>query len=234
VQADRPQALWLVPLIAGLLPAIAALVAMHLSARLELIPSCNPFIEGCVSISRAARHDLPNHIFRALVLPAAALQGLTWLLCTSWLKTLGANPDRPLAVLPWLGVLAAVFFVLYGTFLGTEGVAYRWMRRYGVMFYFGFTCICMVIAAGHLSRLGESGRIALKGRLDRTLLGLCLLLLAMGLANGFSPFFIADQETNERLGNALEWNGALVFTLFFIAMAWLWHRTRFIARMTSG
>ena len=94
VQADRPHALWLIPLIAGLLPAIAALLAMHLSARLELIPACNPFIEGCVSISRAARRELPNHVFRALVLPAAALQALTWLLCTAWLKRLGAHNTR--------------------------------------------------------------------------------------------------------------------------------------------
>jgi len=40
-------------------------------------PACNPYLEGCVSISRAARHGLPNHLFKALVLPAAALQGVT-------------------------------------------------------------------------------------------------------------------------------------------------------------
>lgn len=58
--------------------------------------------------------------------------------------------------------------------------------------------------------------------------------MSIGLANDFAPFFIDDAETNDRLGNALEWNGALIFTLFFIAMAWLWHATRFVARLTSG
>jgi len=75
--SDRSQALWLLPLIAGGLPAAAALAAWLLSMRLDLIPVCNPFFDGCVSISRAARHELPNHIFRACVLPAAALQALT-------------------------------------------------------------------------------------------------------------------------------------------------------------
>ena len=56
------------PLAAALLPLVATLVAYGLSIRLGLVPACNPFIEGCVSISRAARHDLPNILFRALLL----------------------------------------------------------------------------------------------------------------------------------------------------------------------
>lgn len=230
---DRPRALWAIPLIAGLLPAVATLIALYLSVRLDLIPACNPLIEGCVSISRAARHDLPNHIFRALVLPAAVLQALTWLLCASWLKGLGASLDRTLRMLPWLGVLAGVFLILYGTFLGTEGEAYRWMRRYGVVFYFGLTCICMVISAGHLFRLAQSGWIAPRMRFDRALIGFCVLLLALGLASGFSPFYTPDEQTQDRVGNALEWNGALIFTLFFVSLGWLWRTTRFSARLMT-
>ncbi len=219
-------------MIAGLLPAVAALVALYLSVRLDLIPACNPLIDGCVSISRAARHDLSNYIFRALVLPAAVLQGLTWMLCTGWLKGLGARPDYSLQVLPWLGVLAAVFLVLYGTFLGTEGEVYRWMRRYGVVFYFGFTCICMVISAGHLFRLARSGSISPPMRLDRVLVGLCIALLALGLASAFSPLYVPNQQTKDRVENVLEWNGALIFTLFFLSLAWLWRATGFGVRLT--
>ena len=212
---------------------MAALVALHLSARLELIPACNPFIEGCVSISRAARHDLSNHIFRALVLPAAALQGLTWMLCTGWLKDLGASPDRPLRALLWLGLLAALFLVLYGTFLGTEGEVYRWMRRYGVWLYFGFTGICMMISAGHLFRLARLGSISPPMRFDRVLLGLSVVLLALGLASAFSPLYVPDEQSRDRVGNALEWNAALIFTLFFLSLAWLWRATGFSARLTT-
>ena len=84
---------------------------------------------GPVSISRAARHDLPNHLFKAIVLPAAALQGLTWILCQRWLLALGAPRTRWLRQLAWIGVTAAVFLVLYTAFLGTEGRIYRWLRH---------------------------------------------------------------------------------------------------------
>jgi hypothetical protein len=83
--------LWPLALVAGLLPAVASLAALALATRAELVPSCNPFIDGCVSISRAARHDLPNHVFRALMLPAATLQALTWLVQAQALRVQGAR-----------------------------------------------------------------------------------------------------------------------------------------------
>jgi hypothetical protein len=216
------------------LPAIAAVAALWLSISLELVPACNPFVDGCVSISRAGRHDLPNHIFRALVLPAAALQALTWLLCSKWLKGLGSERRAMLRILPWLGVVAGVFLVLYGTFLGTEGQAYRWLRRYGVIFYFGFTYLCMLIASGELWRLAQTGAVKLPAWLDRWLIGLCALMLCLGLTQAFLKRFMADGDVRDRLENILEWHIGLAFTLFFLALAWLWRHTRFSARLSGG
>ena len=223
--------LWPLPLIGGLLPAVAAIVALWLSFKLDLIAPCMPLLDGCVSISRAARHDLPNHIFRALVLPAAVLQALTWLLCAGWLRGAGARARGTLLVLPWLGVLAGVFLILYGTFLGTEGQAYRWMRRYGVIFYFGFTYLCMLIASGTLWRMAQAGTIALPARLDRMLVALCAVTLLIGLAQVFVPPFLDSADYRNRLENVLEWYAALAFTLFFLALAWLWRHARIVARL---
>ncbi|HZF79818.1 MAG TPA: hypothetical protein VEZ89_08505, partial [Rubrivivax sp.] len=120
---------------AGLLPMVATLLALVLSMRLELVPACNPFVEGCVSISRAARYGMANHLFRALVLPAAALQALTWILVASWLRGLGENGRGSRTLLP-LGLLAGAALVLYGAFLGTDGTVYRLLRQYGKVVYF--------------------------------------------------------------------------------------------------
>lgn len=229
-----PSSLWALPLVAGALPAMAALVALFLSIELGLVPPCNPLFDGCVSISRASRHDLPNYLFRALVLPAAVLQALTWMLCAAWLRGMDTEARKLLRVLPWLGVAAGVFLVLYGTFLGTDGQAYRWMRRYGVIFYFGFTYLCMVIASGTLWRLARAGVIAAPARLDLLLPGLCALTLLMGLVQPFVSPFLENEDLKNRLENILEWYVALAFTLFFFALAWLWRHTRFSARLSSG
>jgi len=222
--------LWALPLVAGALPAVASLTALWFSIELGLIPPCNPLLDGCVSISRAGRHDLPNHIFRALVLPAAVLQGMTWMLCAAWLRGMDTETRRLLRILPWLGVLAALFLILYGTFLGTDGQAYRWMRHYGVIFYFGFTYLCMVISSGALWRLAHAGLMALPARLDLLLPGLCAITLAVGLAQAFVPQFLDSEDLQDRVGNIFEWYAALSFTLYFLALAWLWRRTRFSAR----
>ncbi|MDH5535003.1 MAG: hypothetical protein OEZ08_05435 [Betaproteobacteria bacterium] len=218
--------LWMLPLAAGLVPALAAGVALALSIRLDLIEFCNPFIDGCVSISRAARHDLPNHVFRALMLPSAVLQAATWVLCSAWLRGLSAPRRTGLRALPWLGTLAGVFLILYGTFLGTEGEAYRWLRRYGINLYFGLTYLAMLVAAGTSWQLARS-------RLGTSLIALCALVLALGLLHVLAPLAIDDEAFRNRLENILEWHLGLAFTLFFVALAVLWRRTGFAARLDS-
>jgi hypothetical protein len=211
------------------LPLLATLIAYTLSVRLGLVESCNPFLDGCTSISRAARHALPNHLFRALLLPAAVLQGLSWLLCAAWLRGLGAAPTRKLRALPWLGLAAALFLVLYGTFLGTEGTAYRWMRRYGVVVYFGATCIAMLVASD-----AARGVVTQARSIVRVLPALCVALPLLGLVNSFAPWFEARPEAIDALQNSTEWWGGLVFTLFFFALAWLWRAAGFEIRTSSA
>jgi quinol-cytochrome oxidoreductase complex cytochrome b subunit len=156
------------------------------------------------------------------------------LLCAEWLRTLEADRHRLLRALPWLGVAACIFLVLYGTFLGTEGQAYRWMRRYGVIFYFGFTFLCMVIVSGSLWRGTGTGAPAIPARLDRWLVALCAITLAIGLVQVFTPPFLDSEDLKNRLENVLEWYAALAFTLFFLALAWLWRHTHFSSRWVSG
>ena len=222
--------IWALPLIAGLAPALGIAAAYGLSIADGFVPSCNPFVDGCVSISRAARQGLANHVFRALLLPAAALQALTWLLCVVWLRRLGAT-GRSLAWISWLGALAAVFVVLYGTFLGTEGVAYRWMRRYGIIVYFGCTYLCMLIAAAHIRTRVRSHGLRVPARLDVVLVALLAATLVMGLGNVFVAPVFGDPDLKNRVENVLEWYASLAFTLFFCALAWLWQHTSLSASL---
>lgn len=228
--------LWPLALLAGLLPAVAALVAWGLSTQLGLIPACNPFFDGCVSISRAARHDLPNHVFRALVLPAATLQGLVWLLAARWLRDAfgGARPPpgarapapRGLRWIAPLGAAAAVALVLYGAFLGTEGQAYRWLRQYGTVVYFGATCICLLLVGDAVQRHGRdpaAGGWRLPPLLERAMLALGWLLVALALANAYVAALVGEPWKG-RIENVTEWWGALIFVLGFVALAAMWRR----------
>jgi hypothetical protein len=220
--------LWWLPLLAGALPLAGIALAFPLAVGEGQFPACNPLIDGCVSISRAARHGLSNHLFRALLLPAAVLQGLVWWLAVPWLHAIGAPPARLLRWVPWLGLAATVFLILYGTFLGTEGTWYRWMRRYGVIFYFGFTCILMLVVSGAVHR-AAADNVRLRAA-TRVLLALCLALPFLGVVNSIAPLLIEDPLAVDRFENATEWWGGLVFTLFFGMIAVLWRRTGYAMR----
>ncbi len=216
--------LWPLALVAGVLPAVASLCAWALATQAGLVPACNPFIEGCVSISRAARHELPNLLFRALVLPAATLQGLFWLAQAQALSALGgAAIQRSARAMALIGVAAGIALVLYGSFLGTEGQTYRWLRRYGTLVYFGGTCLAMLLVGRALQRLRADARLNLPPTHERVLLILLALIVALGLGNALAGLW-AGQALQDRIENATEWWGSLGLTLAFVTLASLWRR----------
>lgn len=220
--------LWPLPLVGGLLPALASLLALWLSVRAGLVPACNPFLEGCTSISRAARHDLPNHLFRALLLPAATLQALTWILVARWLR---AEGERGATVLAALGLVAGAALVLYGSFLGTDGETYRLLRQYGTVLYFGLTCVAMLLAGRALERLAARGTLPLGRRLPRTLVPMFAALVALGLANALAGWW-AVAPLKDRIQNASEWWGSLMLTLLFVTLAAVWRRAGLRVQVT--
>jgi len=216
--------LWPLALAAGLLPAVAAVTAFLLATHAGLVPSCNPFIEGCVSISRAARHDLPNHVFRSLVLPAAVLQTLVWLVQAQALHTAGGATMRRSAIaLAVLGAMAGVALVLYGSFLGTEGTAYRVLRRYGTVVCFGGTCLAMLVLGRALQSLHAMGALQLPRGYERALLALFAAIVALGVVNALVGAW-ADTALKDRVENVTEWWGSLGLTLAFVVLALLWRR----------
>lgn len=226
-------ALWPLPLAAGLLPAIATLVAWWLSVRMGLIPACNPLVEGCVSISRAARHDLPNHLFRSLLLPAAALQGLTWLLVARWLRGLDASGRAALRMVALLGLATAVALALYGSFLGTEGEIYRALRRWGTIVYFGGTCLNMMLVGNAIDKLAAANRLPLSMVVRRALLVSFVALALLGLVNALAGLWL-DAAAKDRAENIAEWWGGILFTAVFFTIAFIWWRLRLRASLFSA
>lgn len=224
--------LWGLPLLAGLLPAVGIAIAFPLAVAEGQFASCNPLIDGCVTISRAGRHGLPNILFRAFLIAGAVLQGAVWCLALPWLRSLRVAPLRRLVWLPWLGVAAALVLVLYGTFLGTEGTGYRGIRRAGVILYFGFTVILMLGVGGVVRQAAKVG--AALGPWPIPLLASVIALPLAGVVNSFAPLVVSDAAALDRFENATEWWGGLAFTVFFVLLALLWRRTGYMARLQAS
>lgn len=206
-----PFPLWPLPFAVALLFTAAAHLGLWLSIRDGYIAACVPVVEGCTSISRAARHGLGNHVFRLLVLPCALLVGLHWWLAARWL----GSGWRDVA---WLGGIAAVALAVYATFLGTDGETYRFLRRYGVVCFFGF---------GYLAQLRFLHGMAGQGRasgLVRAMLAVSALMLLLGVANVAASALVEDDLRKDRIENALEWQLGWLLAAWYLLHASLWRR----------
>ena len=219
--------LWPLALVVGVVPAIAAHLAWLISVQQGHIPDCNPYLDGCTSISRAARHGDANLVFQGLMLPCALLQFLHWYAMRGWLRRHHPQPLAGRSVVA-LGVVAGTALAVYVTFLGTEGPVYGWMRRYGVIFYFAATFLAQLVLVHRLDQMKPRFR-----RLHHALAGLCVAMLGIGLANVALPALV-DAPTKDRLENVLEWNLGLLMSAWFVVHAVLWRRTRFAVEFTDG
>src|SRR5690606_9001160 len=203
-----PIPLWPLPLAIALLFAVAAHVALWLSIRDGWIEGCVPYFEGCTSISRAARHGLGNHVFRLMVLPCAALVGLHWWLAARWLGR---------GAIAWLGAVAALALATYATFLGTDGETYRFLRRYGVVCFFGFGYLAQL---GFLRGLRKDARTHV--RPFNAMVTVSALMLVLGLGNVIAGALVVDADLKDRIENALEWHLGWLLAAWYLLHAWPW------------
>lgn len=225
--ALSPPALY--PYLAGLLSIVAAhaayLVNLAAGSGLPAEFVCLPYLDGCVSISRAARSGPGLLLFRALMIPAAILLLLTWRDVHRWLAGWPAGTARRNRAIVLLGTVGALFLVLYVTALGQEDEWYRWQRRYGVVLYFGGTALAQLLLVWVLWPLR---RQLGAGRLRSPIVVLTALVSlqwVLGVFSAAKRLLFSDPEFIDRLENLIEWWYALPMASAFLVVGWIFSRS---------
>lgn len=223
--SDAKVPLWPVPLLIAATLVVAVHLAWWLSLRAGHVEPCIPYLQGCTTISRAARHGLGNQLFRLLVLPCASLIAIHWWLAGRWLALHGSGAGRWRAVVA-AGLVAAIALAVYATFLGSEGEIYRFLRRNGVIVFFG---------AGYLAQVLFLYRLGLPDRIGRRILPamrlICVAMLALGVVHVAALAAIGGSDLQDRLENALEWHLGVLLVGWFLLQAWLWYRSGYAIRL---
>lgn len=223
---------WL-PVLGGLVPVLATHVALALNLAVPPAEGlaaefrCLPYWDGCVSISRAVRTGPGLSVFRALMLPTAAVLALTWWLVGRWLGLLRPDAARYARVIGGMGLVGASFLVLYVGWLGTEGEFYGWLRRYGVTVYFGLTALAQLLLVHALWPLRrDPAWRRLRGPV-RMLFTLVAVQWLGGVLSVAKRLLLDDPVLVDRLENVIEWWFALALSAAFLALAELMRRTSF-------
>lgn len=208
-------------LAAGILPLVAVHLCWWLSTQAGHVPACNPYLDGCTSISATGRHGLPYYLFKALIIPTALVYLAVWAVAAGWLRQLG----RRRAAVLLCGVVGAVFLIVYATFLGSDGALYTWLRRFGARMFFAFTALAQLLLTWQLWRSG------LRSAWVRAMLALCAAQLTIGVASLPVPLLVEDPTA---IQNIVEWTYALAMNAVFLALAGAWWQAGLRLRLVAG
>jgi hypothetical protein len=213
----------ILPLLAGLMPFIAMIGAFLIGVAYESLPACNPFLDGCASISATGRKPPGSFLFRAIMLPYTVVLVFLWYYAVHWLRTLDTGLRRSTSLsIVIAGIVGALALVLYMTFLGTKLPIYEFMRRIGVYFAFlgtGLAQLFFSVASVRIATATDEFRLVGKAR---AMLVLSLSLFGLGVLNMILRAILDDTDQVE---NRIEWISALVIQIHFVVMYLAWRAT---------
>ena len=208
--------IWPLLLLVTLLPLVAAIGSYLISASTGQVPWCWPMLDGCTSISRAARVEPAIFLFRVLMLPQAMLLLLVWWAVSAWLMSHGLQ--RGLRSIVVAGVVGATALALYVSYLGSSGEFYQFMRRFGITFHFAGTGLAQLLVVYRLKKLAPPTSTALRW--------LWYLVTAQWLLAMLHVTLKASLADYDAWENRLEWSLALMMTFWFAALTLQAHHER--------
>ena len=220
----------LLALIITLLPLLASNAVYLLSAIEGNVPWCFPYFEGCTTISQAARSGNSIYIYRATMIAYSVLLVWFWVYAQHWLKLLYGHTTKVSRIILWLGVIGAMFLIVYIDFLGTTGEVNRFMRRYGIIIFFTFTPLAqLLLLKQHFNILspmptGTVKPVTIKPWVLQYQLYVLLLMLIIGI---ISLILDVTQIKTYQSENIVEWNFALLLNMYFLGMLFIWKDYRY-------
>jgi hypothetical protein len=221
----------LLPLIAGVVPLAAVFGAFWIGVANEVLPSCIPVIDGCVSISATGRKPPGSFLFRAVMMPQSMLLLIVWFFSILWLRSLEPRlqPSTRMAILV-SGVIGSLALIVYVTFLGTKEPVYEFMRRVGIYFAFIGVGVAQIVIAFALHRISRSSQLERLSKTARVMLGLCSIPLALGILNFVLKSVLDDAGNAEK---RIEWIVFVVMQCYFLVLYHAWRITGFTASVST-
>jgi hypothetical protein len=221
-----------IALLTALLPILAVHGTYLVAANHGLVDWCNPYIDSCTSISATGRKPPASYLFRAAMLPCAALMMIFWWCNHAWLKSLHQlRRDDTSISHHWMllfGFVACLGLILYVSVLGERGSAWATQRRVGTVLFFSFTYIAQLLLVRQLYQL-RNLLPRLPSSLLHSMLGVSVALLVLGLMTvGLAAWDKAWYETVE---DAFEWNLTLLLQCNFLLVYFVWRRTNWRLRV---
>jgi hypothetical protein len=222
------------PLLTGLIPLVAVFSSYWIAANTANVPSCNPFFDGCTSVSATGRYPPASYLFKGAMLPQSIVLSCYWLFNVAWLRALtitAGQVPRNTFIVGIFGVAGSLFLILYVTFLGSQEPFYEFMRRYGVYMYFLLNVLAQIVLASKV--LPVARQLGMQRLVNLTKLQLVLAWFPFALG-ALNLTLKAVLENSDAAENRIEWIFAMQMQLFFIVSYFAWKETHFRTSFQAG
>jgi magnesium-transporting ATPase (P-type) len=154
-----------------------------------------------------------------------------WIYVRQWLDQLYGHTTNIARIILWLGVVGAIFFIVYIYFLGTTGEVNRFMRRYGILIYFVCTPLAQILLfRQHYNIFPSMQKGTVRSRVLQYQLIVIVLMLAIGIVSG--ALDVTHTKTYES-ENIVEWNLALLMQLYFLGIFFIWKEYKYYFKNNS-
>ena len=222
-------------LIITALPFLTSNAVYLLSAYEGFVPWCIPYIDGCTTISQAARSGNSIYLYRTPMVAYAVLLIWFWIYAQHWLTLLYGRTTKVVHIILWLGIVGAIFLIVYIDFLGTTGEVNRFMRRYGIMIFFTFTPLAQLLMLQQHYKIlpsmpeGATKPVTIKPVTIKPWVlqyQLIVLLLMLTIAI-ISIILDITQIKTYQSENIVEWNFSLLLNMYFLGMIFIWKDYRY-------
>lgn len=207
------------PLVVAIAPIVGVNIAYWIGVDHGNLPSCNPYLDGCTSISSTGRYPPGDRLFRAVMLPQAVLLAVTWHFAVMWLRSVHPASRAPATVLT-AGLVSALALIIYVSYLASNDPFYEIMRRYGIYLYFVGTVIAQIAAT-----------LAMRASGLRRIMGALLVMpFVLGLYNFIQKMVVENPDYME---NRIEWVVSLLMQLWFVGLYLAWRKTGFAVEVRT-
>ena len=206
-----------------IIPLMTVFVCLGIVITFNIYEPCNPFINGCYTISRIGRSHPSVFIFKPMMLITAIL---IIIYCFEHIrifkKFLISKIYLNLILL--FGLVSATCLLIYILFLGVEGSEiWKFMRRGGIFIYIINLVFAQFLIALSYKKLKDDYQVIVSSKAIKITFYHSFMVVILGFVLFlFTNRYLQLTTWNTRI--IIEWNYFLFMSLFFLNTYFVWKK----------
>jgi len=199
------------------IPTITVIICLFILMYNDPKWICNPFTDGCFSISAVGRNAPAVYIFKPIMIFVLILYAVYFIDLYRIFKKFLISKYYLNTIL-MLTLVTVIFLAIYIAVLGVQGSdVWRFMRKIGIYFYITSLVLNLFVVSLVFNKIKKDYQVIISTKAVTFFFYFNIFLILSGLGGFFFNFIIFENDI-KNLRHLLEWNYfSLIQISFFIS-----------------